>query len=325
MPAPALSEMDVVPAKVFLLSCRVVSQVMEKVRPGLRERSRPFLEAASASAIQSRRNPLSSSCEVLMNSVRAKVERAREHFSQVQGEIDTWISGNAYTAIYERNEAGDQHYLRAKLNGAPPPIERWALLFGDGMTNLRDSLDHLIYQISNSNIESPSHPKAAFVLVRDPSSFKGEARNKLANVSQTVHDTIESFQPWNRQHPLVTPSLLSVLSSFAITNKHKLLLPVFTMPSSFRFTVATQTPSGGRVATTRNSIEDGSVFFIYETNKPEPGTTLAFEKIVLDIGLPHESPTSVPEILSGRSPARFLLPALLKEVEDVIGAVSPSL
>ena len=113
-----------------------------------------------------------------MSSVEAKICRAKEHFAQVQNEIDAWLGEGSFTAIYERNEASDQHYLRARLTGNPPPVGKWALILSDGMTNLRDSLDHLIYQISNEDVTNPWHPKAAFVIVREKSSFKGESKNK---------------------------------------------------------------------------------------------------------------------------------------------------
>ena len=60
-------------------------------------------------------------------------------------------------------------------------------MLGDGMTNLRDSLDHLIYQISTPNLDKPQYRKAAFVIVRDSKDFKKEANNKLAGVSKKKH------------------------------------------------------------------------------------------------------------------------------------------
>jgi len=259
-----------------------------------------------------------------MSSVEAKILRAKEHFAQVLNEIDQWIGNGAHTAVYERNEDGDQHYLRAKLTGTAPPVERWALLLGDGMTNLRDSLDHLIYQLSNTDPENPTHPKAAFVIVQEPSSFSGEAKRKLANISGTTRAAVEAFQPYNRPHPIVAPSLLGVLSSFAITNKHKLLLPVFAVPSSLRFSVDTKGPSRGRYAIPRGSIEDGSIFFVYETDKPEPGTTITFDKLAIDIGLVHQTVATVPPHLAGKSPTRLIVPALIQEVEEAINSVRAS-
>ena len=260
-----------------------------------------------------------------MNSVEAKVERAKEHFAQVQYEIDAWVGGDPFSATYEQNEEGSQHCLRAKLIGDRPPVDKWALLFGDGITNLRDALDHLVYQISNTDVEHPSHPKAAFVIVRQQSSFSAEAKGKLANISQATRATIESFQPYNRPHPQVAPSLLWVLSAFAVTNKHKLLLPVFAVASSLGMNFTTKGPSSGHIAQTRGSIDDGSIFFVYQTHKPEPETILTFNKLKIDIALVHESQPSVPDHLSGRSPTRLLVPALIQEVVETIKAVRASL
>jgi hypothetical protein len=219
----------------------------------------------------------------------------------------------------------DEHYLKTKLTGAAPPVERWALMLGDGMTNLRDSLDHLIYQISNPNPAKPLFRKAAFVIVRERDRFKGEANNELARLSRTTRAVVEAFQPHNRPHHIVAPSLLGALAVFANTNKHRLLLPVFTVPQNLRFTLETKTPSKGRVATMTGNIEDGSPFFVYKTDVSEPGTTINFAELKTEIALTHESMPDVPALTAGRSPTRLLVPAIGQEVEEAIRAVANSL
>jgi hypothetical protein len=260
-----------------------------------------------------------------VNSIEAKIAPAKEHFAQVQHEIDTWLDSGSFTVSYERNEACDEHYLKANLIGAAPNAVRWALMLGDGMTNLRDSLDHLIYQISNPNLDKPQYRKAAFVIVREAKDFKKEANNKLAGVSKKTRAVVEAFQPYNRPHQSVAPSLLGVLADFANTNKHKLLLPVFTIPQNLRLNFDVKTPSRGRVATMMGNIEDGSRFFVYKTDVPEPGTTLTFPELKTDIALVHETTPSVPAIAAGRSPMRHIIPAIGKEVEDALHAVTASL
>ena len=239
-----------------------------------------------------------------VKSVEAKIARAKEHFAQVQHEIDIWLESGSFTVSYEPNEAGDEHYLKANLIGAAPNAARWALMLGDGMTNLRDSLDHLIYQISNPNLVKPQYRKAAFVIVRDSKDFKKEANNKLAGVSKKTRAAVESFQPYNRPHHTVAPSLLGALAHFANTNKHRLLLPVFTVPQNLRFNFDLKTPSRGRVATMVGNMEDGGRFFVYKTDVPEPGTTLTFPELKTEIALPHESSPGVPPIAAGRSATR---------------------
>jgi hypothetical protein len=260
-----------------------------------------------------------------LNSVEAKIARAKEHFAQVQQEIDAWLEEGSFTVVYEQNEAGDEHYLKTRLAGAPPTVERWALILGDGMTNLRDSLDHLIYQISNPNPGKPLFRSAAFVIVRERDKFKGEANNKLAGLTRRTRAVVEAFQPFNRPHHIVAPSLLGALGTFANTNKHRLILPVFTVPQNLRFTLSTKTPSKGRVATMIGNIEDGSRFFVYKTDVPEPGTTINFAELKTEIALTHESLPDVPPLHAGRSPTRHLVLAISQEVEAAIRAVAASL
>jgi hypothetical protein len=87
----------------------------------------------------------------------------------------------------------------------------------------------------------------------------------------------------------------------------------------------TKGPSKGRIAATTGNIGDGSIYFVYETETPEPETTLTFPKLEIEIALPHESMPDVPVALSGRSPTRFLVPAIIQEVEEAIKAVRSSL
>ena len=167
--------------------------------------------------------------------------------------------------------------------------------------------------------------KAAFVIVPDPDKFRGEANNKLAALSRTTRAVVESFQPYNRPHHKVAPSLLGALSVFANTNKHKLILPVFAVPQNLRFTLSTQTPSRGTVTATIGNIEDGSPFFVYKTDVPEPGTTINFAELKTEIALTHKSMPDVPPPSAGGTPTRFLVPAIIQEVDEAIRAVANSL
>jgi hypothetical protein len=134
-----------------------------------------------------------------VGSVNAKLGRARHHFDLVDAEINTWLDTKPYVPIYERNREHTKHWLRLKVNGNPD-FRRWGLMIGDCLTNLRDTLDHLIYGIA-ALPGSPNHEKrerAAFIIRSCQKDFTYNCRTRLASVPEAVRDAVLSFQPFNR-------------------------------------------------------------------------------------------------------------------------------
>jgi len=140
-------------------------------------------------------------------SVKAKLAWARSHFDLVDGEISTWLNGNPHQLVYERNEQFTKHWFRVKIIGAVPDFQRWALIIGDCVTNLRDALDHLIFAIAqlDTSPRPEKRDKAAFIIADTLTDFKEWSRGKLVSVPDPVRKSVLSF---SRSTATRTPEFL---------------------------------------------------------------------------------------------------------------------
>src|SRR5208282_3855961 len=89
-----------------------------------------------------------------------KIGRAEEHFQAFQTEHDAWVDTSPYQVVRKRNADGSRHSLLAEVNN-PPPLDRWSLIAGDCVHNLRSALDHLAYALAAHKIgEAPPNPRS---------------------------------------------------------------------------------------------------------------------------------------------------------------------
>lgn len=144
-----------------------------------------------------------------LSGVEAKYKWAQLHFEAVNSEISAWLDSDQNTIIVEHNEDFTQWYLQASMKGTKPNFERWGLMIGDCVTNLRDSLDHLIFGIAHlpASPKPEKSDKAAFIIRDKPESFAQDSKTRLCSVPQPVSEAVAKFQPFNRPH-LYTPPLL---------------------------------------------------------------------------------------------------------------------
>jgi hypothetical protein len=82
----------------------------------------------------------------------AKLERAREHFEFIETELRTNPDGrfweeNPDPLVAEVEAEGREHALYLRLR-KEPDFQRWGLLLGDGMHNLRSALDLAVYELA---------------------------------------------------------------------------------------------------------------------------------------------------------------------------------
>ncbi len=259
-----------------------------------------------------------------LSGVYAKMAWARIHFQTLDVEIAKWLVDDAHRVIYERNEDLTQHYLRAEF-GAKPRIDRWPLMVGDCVTNLRDTLDHLIYAIAHLP-ESPLPAKAdsaAFIIRDKPENFTKDARSRLCSVPDSVRDAVLSFQPFNRPHA-VLPPLLSILSELANGSKHKLLDFIFTAPENL---AANFVSHGGvhyesvRFAVNRAGIVEGVPFLVVETPAPDPNFRFDGGRVDFGIAIAHKPLPGDTRYDAAHTSYRILLQTLFDEVEHIVNTI----
>jgi hypothetical protein len=212
------------------------------------------------------------------------------------------------------------------ISGEKPDFERWSLMVGDCVTNLRDSLDHLIYGIA----QLPTSPKpesshlAAFIIRDDLDRFEKDAKQRLCSVPNVVRDAVRSFQPINRPLPELPP-LLGILGELANGNKHKLLALMMTTFGSYDIKFVGESPAREKATfdVYKGHLDDGRIVFLFELPSPHPSIKLDKEsKIGLHISLPHKPRQGNTAFDADRTAYRPLLEAIFTEVELVIDTIT---
>ena len=79
----------------------------------------------------------------VFESVHAKIRRAEEHAETIKQEITAWSDSDPYSVVRQRNAEATRYSVIVKVE-KEPPLERWALITGDCVHNLRAALDHAV-------------------------------------------------------------------------------------------------------------------------------------------------------------------------------------
>lgn len=171
----------------------------------------------------------------------AKFGRAYEHLAEIDSIIDRFLDMKPYRFVREYEPkppyptTGRVHFtLRLHAPVAPPP--QLPALIGDFLTNMRASLDHLIYGIALKHTGQPEiidNNRLAFAIYETPQQFgswRGTVDDLLPN---DVFALLDDMQPYQRPPgPPVTLERhihrqpLWVLNAFVNADKHRTLMPV---------------------------------------------------------------------------------------------------
>jgi|GEM_PF-5032147 len=98
------------------------------------------------------------------------------------------------------------------------PTERWSLLVGDIINNLRSSLDHSVFALAITGSGQEVPPRSSglkFLICQEKSDFDGKSLNSLLSVPRPAYDFIESVQPFHN-----TNSVLTTLQKLSNADKH---------------------------------------------------------------------------------------------------------
>ena len=106
-----------------------------------------------------------------------------------------------------------------------PPPRRWQLMIGDGLHNLRSSLDHLVFGLAARN-DRPCED-AAFPIhsVDDEAAKRAFTTQVEPFVSKEAAALIESFQPYHGYDGTDADSLLQRISAVPYSRQHRELSP----------------------------------------------------------------------------------------------------
>jgi len=169
----------------------------------------------------------------------AKFGRAQEHFIAIKTAIERFLAVKPYRLIEEYQppppfNQGDSvdFVLRLRILGSIP-VEVPSLI-GDYLTNLRASLDHLIYDIAVRHMRGNLTEERwlQFVIVDNPATFASSLGKFKQDLPRDVVIAMESLQPYTRCHGAKDPDQciasdpLWLLNLLVNTDKHRTFLTV---------------------------------------------------------------------------------------------------
>ena len=155
-----------------------------------------------------------------LSGVLAKLERADEHRQAFEDLLEEFLAADPYSIITEYDPESGWHSLRWNVH-REPPLERLALLFGDMISNLRTTLDYLVWQLVLASGSRPGR-RTGFPVVRKEKDWPVQSSAALRGVAPEWVEQIEARQPflWPLQ-PAFHP--LAILDHVNNLNKHRFL------------------------------------------------------------------------------------------------------
>jgi hypothetical protein len=160
---------------------------------------------------------------VTTNPISAKFLRAVEHAAAFQRSIDAYFATHSYSVTCARE---DERWfvLRWRTPAEAPDLVHLALVYGDMLSNLRATLDYLVWQLVLESGNTP-HTRNMFPCVADASTWETVASDRLRGLSDQWRNEIRVWQPFIDPHRTGRPDrdLLAVLDKVNNINKHRVL------------------------------------------------------------------------------------------------------
>jgi diadenosine tetraphosphatase ApaH/serine/threonine PP2A family protein phosphatase len=246
-----------------------------------------------------------------------KMSRAEEHFCTIKSDLIAWKKSEPYTVKRRSDTTGGRHSLVVEIKGSPP-IDRWSVVSGDCIHNLRAALDNLVYAVAiqESGVNPPRCSKdLQFPIAADAAAFASQ-KWRIRSLSGRAQARIEQAQPYNRPHSELPP-LLRLLADFDNVDKHRLLNVVIANVSGgkFSFTLADEPPIfvPPQVEFLDGPVGNGAEFAWFTINPPKQNTKYNYEANFV-VSIIH------PAGPSGRtlSELGYVLEILIAEVKRIV-------
>lgn len=151
-----------------------------------------------------------------MRSHRRKLAWAQVHIEKAEALIKSWFSADGYRAFEQPNSAGRFVLYAEQLKPLPDDLP---LVVGDAFQCLRNSLDHVVYALSNTNPhmtaddqEQPSFP-----------IYNGAVRDNAQSISllkKAARDVVRELAPDPALKPLHEDPLW-LLNKMSNRDKHR--------------------------------------------------------------------------------------------------------
>jgi hypothetical protein len=206
----------------------------------------------------------------LPESVRLNLNSAHKHFRALERKIDRYSERHPYRIVHEHNAEFTEHTLRFVFD-KPFPSGPWGHDFGEGIENLADALDNLIYAIAVRENGGSAPPVDADILQFPVwTNFKNAEPPmwRVASLSKDVRAAIRAEQP-DPNRP--EDSALWYLYKLNSSKKHKTVHLTTTRHETAQILVEGLVPESRCTLTWhRIGLENEAPFLVLASAVPQP-------------------------------------------------------
>jgi hypothetical protein len=184
--------------------------------------------------------------------VRAKLRRAGEHRLAFDRLFEEYLETEPYSIVFEFDPESGWHTFRWHVE-TEPPLEDLALIFGDILSNLRATLDYLVWQLVLSGGSRPGR-QSGFPIVKREKDWPVQGGAALKGVPEEWAELIESMQPFQRpDFPELHP--LAILEQMNNINKHRFLPVAVLTAEEFSYLINVAEVPPGETFESRDFLE----------------------------------------------------------------------
>jgi hypothetical protein len=154
----------------------------------------------------------------------SKVKRAKQHITDLESLIGIFKQSNPWSEWrYTELDSGDWVVLFQELRPIPPTF---ASIIGDAIHNLRSALDHLAWELVESN-GGTGGDETYFPISKDARSFKATFQRKIQGASNDSMRLIKAMKPYQGGD-----DRFWWLHRLDIWDKHRVLVPAVVFADS---------------------------------------------------------------------------------------------
>lgn len=163
----------------------------------------------------------------------AKIGRARHHRADLHSRYAAWANSadlNNFVVTIDDDRCGWQVRL-PDFDG--PPVDKWSLILGDAVHNVRSALDHLVWAHADAdNLTEGQQSLLSFPILKKRGEWKKKATmlGEVANLPPDMVERIAAVQPFQRPQGEVETDALVLLQYVDNMDKHRLPLEVLLHP-----------------------------------------------------------------------------------------------
>jgi hypothetical protein len=153
--------------------------------------------------------------------VRAKLDRAREHFNLLNEEFDRFMNEQSETAgVLLKLDFDEGQGLMTWVGTAVPPL-RWSVILGEFLYCLRSGLDQLAWQLVIASGKKPgSHTE--FPVFEEEPDFDERAPRKMSGMKSEIRAAVREMQPFRVWPERPRETTIWAIHDLNIVDKHRL-------------------------------------------------------------------------------------------------------